>query len=143
MGFFGRKKKHGFEEYGNGEVKKERLEKAKALMKQDAEKFKAFGSKVLNVIAPPKTAEQIAFEKKLSGARQESYQKESLRQAKLSGRKAAMKNASNGGLPPLPNLGGDFFDIAAGPSGKSKGKKKQKFRTGMKELDDLDRMMGM
>lgn len=141
MGFFNKKKKIGLETYGEDEVKKERIEKAKALMKEDLGKFKTFGKNLFNKVAPPKSASQIEYEKKLQKARTEAYQKESLRQAKISGRKAALKNSSNSGLPPLPDFSANFFDVA---KGQSKGKKKQKkFRTGVKELDDLDKMMGM
>ena len=83
-GIFWKKKVAGYEVYGE----KKKMDKKEYLKKI----LKAIGKgtvKAVNFIVPPKTAEQVAFEKELAAKTQKSqrdaYLKESLKQAKKKG----------------------------------------------------------
>ena len=83
MGFFGKKKVNGFETYG--EKKTNKKEYLKKILKETGGAIK----KTADYIVPPKTKEQIEFEKTLKyeteKARREAYLKSAIKESREKG----------------------------------------------------------
>lgn len=156
MGLFGKKKVNGFETYVDeqnyeGSVFEDAKKKKKAELKSNLKKVGSnIGSnlmsvssgimKVANYVVPPKSPEQIAYEKKLregtQKAHKDAFLKESIRQSKLKAKgmarqKYAPKSVS---VNPLEVLMG----VGVPPSAK-----KQNLKKKIKEDNAFDMIMRM
>lgn len=102
--------------------------------------FKSF----VNQVAPPKTPEQIEYEKRLreatEKARRDSYLKEAIKQSHLKGRSEAKKKYNAPASDPIANID-KFANSIAGGLTEDPLSKKSKLKKKMKKDNQFDKLM--